>query len=221
MRWLVVVGLLTFAADQVTKYLAVAKLTTALDGHAGSARIEAFLSAKNLDNDPIVPGQPYKLHKPVHVIDQFWHHRYVENPGAAWGMFGGLPEPIRRPFFHVVSLTAIGFILYMFRKLPKEAAMVRLALSLVLGGALGNFFDRLVRGYVIDFIDWHWRNQPGLRWPTFNVADAAICVGVALLLLDSMKKKPAPLPVAADSSPADVQGASPVESAGKLGPTSL
>ena len=55
------------------------------------------------------------------------------------------------------------------------------------GGALGNFLDRLVRGYVIDFIDWHWRNQPGMRWPTFNVADAAICVGVALMLLDSLR----------------------------------
>lgn len=209
MRVLLVVGLLTLFADQVTKYLAVAHLTTALDKHEGAARLSQWVSARNLDNDPIVPGQPYKLHKPVPVIESVWHFRYVENPGAAWGMFSNLPETVRRPFFHVISLAAIGFILYMFRKLPKDARMVRVALALVLGGAMGNFVDRLVRGYVIDFIDWHWVNQPNLRWPTFNVADAAICVGVAMLLLDSVKKKPAP------AAPPEV------ESTGKLGPTSL
>jgi signal peptidase II len=64
--------------------------------------------------------------------------------------------------------------------------------------------DRLVRGYVIDFIDWHWRNQPGMHWPTFNVADAAICVGVGLLLLDSLRaRRPesAPAPLAEGSHP--------------------
>lgn len=220
MRWLVVVGLLTLCADQVTKYLAVAQLTTALDGRAGAARLTAFITAHNLDNDPIVPGQPYKLHKPVHVFENFWHFRYVENPGAAWGMFSTLPEHIRRPFFHVISLTAIGFIVFMFRRLPKDAGLVRMALSLVLGGAMGNFADRLARGYVIDFIDWHWMNQPSLRWPTFNVADAAICIGVALLLADSLKKKPAPL-VAQAAPPAPAPTPPPVESAGNAGPSSL
>jgi signal peptidase II len=224
MRWLVVVGLLTLCADQVTKYLAVAHLTTALDGREGFDRVTHFVRAKNLDNDPVVPGQPYKLHKPVHVLEQYWHFRYVENPGAAWGMFSNLPEAVRRPFFHVISLTAIGFILYMFRRLPKDANLVRLALSLVLGGALGNFADRLARGYVIDFIDWHWRNQPSMRWPTFNVADAAICVGVALLLVDSLKKKPAPVPPDAPQEPSAsaMSGPGPaVESAGNAGPTSV
>lgn len=215
MRWLVAVGLLTFCADQVTKYLAVGHLTTALDGHEGTARLSAFFTAENLDNDPIVPGQPYKLHKPVTVVENYWNFRYVENPGAAWGLFADLPENIRRPFFHVISLTAVGFIIYMFRRLPKDASMVRLALSLVLGGALGNFADRLARGYVIDFIDWHWRNQPSMRWPTFNVADAAICIGVGLMLIDSFKRKPQVVPAApAASDPA-------VESAGNTGPTSL
>lgn len=219
MRWLLVVGLLTLLADQVTKYLAVAHLTTALDAHEGAAKLTQFVQARNLDNDPIVPGQPYKLNKPVPVFESFWHFRYVENPGAAWGIFSDLPERIRKPFFHVISLTAIGFILYMFRKLPNDERLIRGALALVLGGAVGNFLDRLARGYVIDFIDWHWMNRPDMRWPTFNVADAAICVGVALLLLDSTKKKkkeetPAPTVPPGPEQPA-------VESAGNAGPTSL
>jgi signal peptidase II len=54
---------------------------------------------------------------------------------------------------------------------------------MVLTGAWGNYLDRLVRGYVVDFVDWHWWNRPDLYWPTFNVADSLIVVGVALLLL--------------------------------------
>jgi signal peptidase II len=61
--------------------------------------------------------------------------------------------------------------------------LLRVALSLVLAGAVGNFIDRLARGYVVDFVDWHWWNRPDLYWPTFNVADSMIVVGVGLLLL--------------------------------------
>ena len=59
----------------------------------------------------------------------------------------------------------------------------KLALAAVLSGAIGNFIDRLARHYVIDFIEWHWWNRPDIAWPTFNVADSLIVVGVALLIL--------------------------------------
>lgn len=209
MRWLIAVGLLTLFADQVTKYLAVRGLTTALDANGSLVQ---FYSAKNLDNSPIVPGQPYKLKQPTVVLESFWSFRYVENPGAAWGMLSSVPERFRRPFFYVTSLFAIGFIVVMFRRLPKDAAWVRFALALVLGGALGNLADRVARGYVIDFIDWHWFNQPGLRWPTFNVADVAITLGVLVMLADSLRKK---APAAA------VPATTPVESEGKLESSSL
>ncbi|EPX57905.1 Lipoprotein signal peptidase [Cystobacter fuscus DSM 2262] len=188
-RVLILVGLATLAADQVTKYLAVAHLTEALDGRTGLARLEGFVSEQNLDNDPPVEGAFRRSTRPYRFIEDYWHFRYVENPGAAWGMFANLPDGVRRPFFHGVSLIALGFILYMYLKLTPDQARSRWALALVTGGALGNFVDRLLRGYVIDFIDWHWRNQPGMRWPTFNVADAAICVGVGLLLLDSFQTR--------------------------------
>ncbi|WNG32801.1 signal peptidase II [Archangium minus] len=190
-RVLILVGLATLAADQVTKYLAVSRLTEALDGRAGLARVEGFFSEQNLDNDPPVAGAYRKSTRPYRFIENYWHFRYVENPGAAWGLFANLPESVRRPFFHLVSLVALGFIFFMYVRLTPDQRMTRWALALVTGGALGNFMDRLLRGYVIDFIDWHWRNQPGMRWPTFNVADAAICVGVGLLLLDSLfERKP-------------------------------
>jgi signal peptidase II len=187
-RVLILVGLATLAADQVTKYLAVAHLTEALDGRVGLARVEGFLSEQNLDNDPPVEGASRRATRPYRFIEDYWHFRYVENPGAAWGLFANLPDSVRRPFFHLVSLVALGFIAFMYVRLTPEQRLVRWALAFVAGGAVGNFVDRLLRGYVIDFIDWHWRNQPGLRWPTFNVADAAICVGVGLLLLDSFRE---------------------------------
>jgi signal peptidase II len=203
LRLLVLVALTTLAADQVTKYLAVANLTDALDGRTGLlARVEGFLSEQNLDNHPPAEGGRYRATRPYLLIKDYWHFRYVENPGAAFGLFRNLPETVRRGFFHVVSLAALAFIFAMYVRLEPGQRMVRGALALVAGGALGNFADRLVRGYVIDFIDWHWRNGP--RWPTFNVADVAICVGVALMMVDSLrvrKTEPASAPLAESPNP--------------------
>ena len=190
-RVLILVGLAILAADQVTKYLAVSRLTDSLEGQTGLARVQGFFTEQDADKAPFLGGLHRRPTSPYRFIENYWHFRYVENPGAAWGLFGTLPESVRRPFFHLVSLVALGFILSMYLKLEADQRLVRWALALVAGGALGNFVDRLLRGYVIDFIDWHWRNQPGMRWPTFNVADAAICVGVGLLLLDSfLEPKP-------------------------------
>jgi signal peptidase II len=184
---LVIVALTTLLADQVTKYLAVSRLTTALAGRSGLvSRLSGFVSQKNLDDDPHEDEGVYRV-APAHpVLERYWHFRYVENPGAAWGLFSDLPDALRRRFFDFVSVVALAFLISMYRKLSGEQRGLQLALALVMGGALGNYLDRLLRGYVIDFVDWHWRNQPGLRWPTFNVADAAICVGVAMMLFDSL-----------------------------------
>jgi signal peptidase II len=204
LRLLIVVALTTLAADQVTKYLAVSNLTDALDGREGLERVKGYFSEQNLDNHPLTGSGRYYASRPHRFIEDYWHFRYVENPGAAWGMFANLPDTARRVFFHVVSLAALAFIFAMYVRLEPGQRLVRVALALVAGGALGNFMDRLVRGYVIDFIDWHWRNQPGMRWPTFNVADAAICVGVALMLLDSLRlrrSEPTPGPLAQSPNP--------------------
>ncbi len=118
---------------------------------------------------------------PIEIIENYFHFIYVENTGAAWGMFGDLPEAVRVPFFVGISIFAIGFILFFFRKIEDDHNFLILALSFVLGGALGNFIDRVVYNSVIDFIDWHYYRY---HWPTFNVADIFISVGVAMLVYE-------------------------------------
>ncbi len=167
--------------DQGTKYLAVASLTTAFERRAlrGAAeRLAAFYRLKNVQAD--------ERRAPAEVVPQVWAHRYVENRGAAFGLLAGLDERLRVPFFHAVSLSSAALIALFYRKLQKDQRLLAFALALLLGGALGNFLDRLARGYVIDFIDWHWRSDPRLHWPTFNLADAAISAGVFLMLLDAL-----------------------------------
>jgi len=120
----------------------------------------------------------------------------ARNKGGAWGLLQGTPESIRRPFFLLVSALAIGFIVTLFSRLQPRQRALRWGLPLVLGGALGNVFDRIRYGFVIDFIDVHVMYEgKDHHWPTFNVADIAICVGVGLMALDmfvSKRGKPEP-----------------------------
>ena len=88
-------------------------------------------------------------------------------------------------FFTIVSIIASIVIIYLLKKYAQNKLFC-FGLALVLGGALGNLYDRLTLGYVVDFLSFHIND---LYWPAFNVADSAICVGVALLLMDSFKQK--------------------------------
>ena len=111
----------------------------------------------------------------------------ARNPGGAWGMFHDQPEKVRKPFFVLVSVIAVVVIVGMYRKLDVKQHALKWGLPLVLGGALGNLVDRVRYGQVIDFIDVvYWKNKLGIErhWPTFNVADIAICVGVLLMAVD-------------------------------------
>ena len=178
-------------ADQVTKYLAVEHLTAAFiaaRAHTFSDKVRAFVEQKEL----LERG----LANPVPVpITSFWQHRYTQNRGAAWGVLSGAGEQFRVPFFYLVSIAAVIFIFSYYRKLRTEQRYLQIALALVLGGAIGNTIDRVLRGYVIDFIDWHWFDpywlRPSLHWPTFNVADSGITVGLAMLFLEMLFAKKA------------------------------
>ena len=182
-------------ADQVTKYLAVEHLTAAFiaaRAHTFPDKVSAFVEQKEL----LERG----LANPVPVtVTPFWQHRYTQNRGAAWGVLSGAGEQFRVPFFYLVSIAAVIFIFSYYRKLRTEQRYLQIALALVLGGAIGNAIDRILRGYVIDFIDWHWFDphwlRPSLHWPTFNVADSGITVGLAMLFLEMLfAKKPAKAP---------------------------
>jgi len=123
---------------------------------------------------------------PVSVIEGFWQFRYVENRGAAWGIFSGLNDSLRVPFFVIISLFAVGIILYLFRRLKSQHKWLIVALSLVLGGAIGNFIDRAVNQYVIDFIDMFYKNT---HWPTYNMADVFISAGITMLVIEIIISK--------------------------------
>ncbi len=118
----------------------------------------------------------------------------AKNKGGAWGLLQGTTENVRRPFFLLVSVAAIAFIMTLYRRLLPTQRSLKWGLPLVLGGALGNVFDRIRYGHVIDFIDVHVviRSHEH-HWPTFNVADIAICIGVGLMALDMFTSKRARL----------------------------
>lgn len=110
---------------------------------------------------------------------------FAKNRGGAWGLLQNETESLRRPFFLVVSVAAIVFIVSLYRKLTPGQRALMWGLPLVLGGALGNLVDRIRYGYVVDFIDVYMTMEGEVKhWPTFNVADIAICVGVGLMAID-------------------------------------
>lgn|SRR3989338_1944449 len=122
----------------------------------------------------------FELHESVAVVPHFFNLTYVRNTGAAFGLLSKAPESFRIPFFIIIPLVALTIIVLIFKKTQETQLLMITALSLILGGAIGNFIDRLRFNYVIDFLDFHWFNK--YHWPAFNVADSTIVVGVALLI---------------------------------------
>ena len=117
------------------------------------------------------------------TITSFFDLVRYHNEGAAFSFLanaGGW----QKLFFSGISIVAIIVITYLIRKQRQEKFFC-LGLALILGGAIGNLYDRLTLGFVVDFLFFHLHD---LYWPAFNVADSAICVGVATLLFDSFKK---------------------------------
>ncbi len=112
--------------------------------------------------------------------DHFAFH-LAKNPGGAWGLLGNESPALRISFFIAISLVAVGFILSLYRKTTRDQKALTWGLPLVLGGALGNLTDRIRYGHVIDFIRVHIGSY---EWPTFNIADIAIVVGVGLMAID-------------------------------------
>jgi signal peptidase II len=116
---------------------------------------------------------------PVKIMPGF-DLQLVYNTGAAFGMLdeaGGW----QNAFFIVVALGVSAFIIHSLRGLTRAELQIAVSYTLILGGALGNVVDRLRQGYVVDFIHWFYGEY---HWPNFNIADSAICIGAALLVMD-------------------------------------
>lgn len=116
----------------------------------------------------------------LEVIGGFFYLTHARNPGIAFGLLTDVPDPWRTLGFAAVSLVAAAVIVSFLLRLAPGDRLGALSLGLVLGGAAGNFVDRMWLGEVIDFL--HFRLWAGYRWPDFNVADVCIVSGVAMLV---------------------------------------
>ena len=120
----------------------------------------------------------------VSVIPKFFNVTLVYNPGVAFGMMAELPDHIRQFALAGTTLLAFAAIVYFLLKDYYHDLVAQSALAMIIGGAVGNIIDRVRLGRVIDFLDVYYQTY---HWPAFNIADSAICVGVAILLI----RKPA------------------------------
>jgi len=119
------------------------------------------------------------------IIDGFFNITYVRNTGVAFGILDPVSFPLKSTVLAVLTLAAIAGVLVYSWRTPISQTLLHTALSLILAGALGNLYDRVSYGYVIDFIEVYFRSY---RWPSFNIADSAITVGVGLLVLQVFRK---------------------------------
>lgn len=116
----------------------------------------------------------------VTVIKGFLNLVYVRNPGGVFGLFSRMDPAVVFPVFLLTTIAAMVVIIYFYGKLPAHRRFYRYALTFILGGALGNFIDRVRLGQVVDFLDFHLGRY---HWPAFNVADACITTGVIMFLI--------------------------------------
>ena len=130
---------------------------------------------------------------PLEVIPGLFRLVLVRNRGALFGMFQGLGEPLRMLFFVALPAVVIAALCWLAWRTPPVERRAHVAYALLLGGALGNLIDRLRLGHVIDFLDFYVTGPSGgaYHWPAFNLADACICAGIALLALESWRPRPA------------------------------
>ncbi len=123
------------------------------------------------------------LREPVALLP-FLNLTLMHNTGAAFSFLGGAGG-WQRWFFIAIAVGVSAGLLLWLRRLPSSAWWLAAALGLVLGGALGNVWDRIHLGYVVDFIDVYYRTW---HWPAFNLADSAISIGAAMLLWDALRE---------------------------------
>jgi len=126
------------------------------------------------------------LHESIPIVPGLLALTHVQNRGAAFGILNRAEFPFKTPILIAVSVAALGLIGLYATQLPHQQRLARVGLVLVLGGAVGNLIDRIRLGYVLDFVDVYWRNY---HFWAFNVADAAITIGVAAVVLDLLLER--------------------------------
>jgi signal peptidase II len=124
-------------------------------------------------------------HRSIDIIHGYLNLSYVENTGVAFGLFDSVQSQWKPYILAAMAIIAIAVIIVYSLNTSADRKLLHLALGITIGGICGNFLDRIFRGYVVDFIEFHIRES--FYWPNFNVADSAITIGVALLLIDAVK----------------------------------
>lgn len=117
--------------------------------------------------------QNFDLYEGKVLIPGFFSLFYIQNKGAAWGIFEG-----KMIFFYIITVLVVGYLVYTFHKYPIKSKLVGYSFSLILAGAIGNFIDRLLNGFVVDMFRLDFIN-----FPIFNVADVCLTIGVALMII--------------------------------------
>ncbi|UVE18490.1 signal peptidase II [Pseudomonas sp. LS44] len=132
------------------------------------------------------------LYQQIVVIPDYFSWTLAYNTGAAFSFLAD-SSGWQRWLFALIAIVVSGVLVVWLKRLKADETWLAIALALVLGGALGNLFDRIAYGHVIDFILVHWRHQ--YYFPAFNLADSAITVGAVMLALDMFKTKKSGEPV--------------------------
>jgi signal peptidase II len=150
----------------------------------GPARyaVLALLSAGIVVLDQLTKSQvmeTMRLHESIPIVSHFFSLTYIRNPGAAFGILATSSYGFRFLFFGLTSLFALGLLGTIFFRLRPDDWLGQVSIAGILGGAIGNLLDRMRFGEVIDFLDFYVGTY---HWPAFNVADAAITVGVCFLI---------------------------------------
>lgn len=136
-------------------------------------------------------SQNFSLYETVPVIPGWFNLTLAHNSGAAFSFLAN-ESGWQRWFFAIIALVVSTIIFFWIKRLQSHERWVAIALALILGGALGNLWDRLTLGYVVDFLDFYYQSAPtakAMHWPAFNIADSAICVGAIMLIIDALFSK--------------------------------
>lgn len=126
------------------------------------------------------------LFERIAVIPGFFNLTHVHNPGGAFGFLAQNGEAWRHWLFLGAAFFALGIILYFYHRTPKTLPWLAGSLAMIFGGAVGNLIDRIRFGEVVDFLDVYIASY---HWPTFNVADSAVSVGIGIFILHIILKK--------------------------------
>lgn len=133
-----------------------------------------------------------ELYREIRIIPGFFHITHAHNPGGAFGFLANQSPAVRIVVFLFISTLALGFILYFYHKTPDTHKLLAAGFALIFGGAVGNLIDRVRFGTVVDFLSFYIPVIP-LKlfnpWPTFNIADSAITIGMSVFVYHILAKK--------------------------------